>query len=66
MKIDAVEERPGNALAIVLDLARIAAAVALWVAEIPARARVQTGYTRFVNGEDSAQYADQVVAESRR
>src|SRR5439155_2240479 len=43
MQIDAIEQRPGNALTISLHLHRSAAAFALEIAEVAARARVHCG-----------------------
>ena len=62
MEVDAVEERSGNALAVVLDLARAAAAVALRVAEIPARAGVQSREMPSLNrgGVGSLRHAEAV------
>ncbi len=46
MKIDALEQRPGNALLVEFDLLRAAATLALRIAEIAAGTRIEAGPTR--------------------
>src|SRR5438552_13681738 len=43
VKIDAVEQRPGNSLAVTLDLDRATAALAFQIAEVSARTGIHRG-----------------------
>ena len=54
MEVDAVEQRAGDALAVVLDLSGGTAAIALGVTEVPAGAGVHGGHEHEVGGEGEA------------